>query len=167
MKDHANFFAAAARLSIRQPQLLMLLAGTGIDPANRELMQTIARAGPLPPFRLLGEQRDMPALYPACDIATLTSAFGEGFPNVLGEAMACGIPCVATASGDAAEILGSLGEIVPPRDPAALAAAWERLVTLGAEARLMLGTAARRRIAECYGLANMVRRYETLYGELL
>jgi glycosyltransferase involved in cell wall biosynthesis len=167
MKDHANFFAAAARLATRQPKLVLLLAGGGVDAANRELMQTIARHAPMPPLRLLGERRDMSAVYPAFDIATLTSAFGEGFPNVLGEAMACGVPCVATDSGDAAELIGPTGEVVPPRDPAALAAAWERLMTAGPEARRALGAAARARIVARYNLAAMVRRYEALYADLL
>jgi glycosyltransferase involved in cell wall biosynthesis len=167
MKDHANFFAAAAHLVTRQPGLVLLLAGPGVDEANSELAATIARSRPLPPFRLLGDRHDMPALYHAFDIATLTSAFGEGFPNVLGEAMACAVPCVATDSGDAAEILGPTGEIVPPRDPQALATGWERLAKAGAERRLALGMAARRRVVERYGLARMVDHYERIYSELL
>ncbi len=167
MKDHTTFFAAAARLAARQPQLVLLLAGAGVDNANRDLAQTIARHGPLPPLKLLGDRRDINAVYPAFDIATLTSAFGEGFPNVLGEAMACGVPCIATDSGDAAAIIGPTGEIVPPRDAAALATAWERLVTAGPEARQAAGAAARQRIVERYGLAAMIARYEAFYADLL
>jgi glycosyltransferase involved in cell wall biosynthesis len=166
MKDHATFFAAAARLASTHPELVLLLAGAGIDD-NSELASVIARHGPLPPVKLLGERRDMNAVYPAFDIATLTSAFGEGFPNVLGEAMACGVPCIATDSGDAAEILGPTGEVVPPRDAAALAAAWERLMTAGPEVRRALGAAARERIVARYDLDAMLRRYEALYGDLL
>jgi glycosyltransferase involved in cell wall biosynthesis len=167
MKDHATFLAAAARLAARRQNLILLLAGRGIDAANRDLAAAIVRAGPLPPFRLLGDHHDMPGLYAALDIATLSSAFGEGFPNVLGEAMACGVPCVATDSGDAAEILGPCGEVVPPRDPAALAAAWERLVAAGVERRRALGAAARARVVGHYGLAVMVRRYEAIWDGLL
>jgi glycosyltransferase involved in cell wall biosynthesis len=167
MKDHATFFAAAARLATGHPELVLLLAGAGIDDANRELAQMMARHGPQPRLELLGDRRDMHALYPALDIATLTSAFGEGFPNALGEAMACGVPCVATDTGDAAEILGPTGEIVPPRDPTALAMAWERLLIAGPEKRRALGAAARARIVERYDLAVMLRHYEALYQELL
>jgi glycosyltransferase involved in cell wall biosynthesis len=167
MKDHATFFAAAAELASRRRNVVLLLAGPGIDEANLDLASTVAKAGPLPQFRLLGEYRDMPALYSAFDIATLSSAFGEGFPNVLGEAMACGIPCVATDSGDAADILGPTGGVVPPRDPAALAAAWERLMAVGAEARRAVGEAARERVVAHYGLGVMVGCYETIYEDLL
>jgi glycosyltransferase involved in cell wall biosynthesis len=166
MKDHATFFSAAARLAT-QPDLVLVLAGAGLDEANPELAQTIAKSGKLPPVKLLGERRDMPALYRCFDIATLSSAFGEGFPNVLGEAMACGVPCVATDSGDTAEILGPTGEVVSPRDPAALAAAWGRLLAEGPEARRARGEAARARIVERYRLATMVRRYEAFYEDLL
>jgi glycosyltransferase involved in cell wall biosynthesis len=167
MKDHATFLAAAARLAARHPQLVLLLAGAGVDRANPDLAQRIAQHGALPPVRLLGERRDMHEVYPAFDIASLTSAFGEGFPNVLGEAMACGVPCIATDSGDAAAVIGPTGEVVPPRDPAALAAAWERLLLAGPAVRQAQGAAARRRIAEHYGLGAMIRRYEALYRDLI
>jgi glycosyltransferase involved in cell wall biosynthesis len=167
MKDHATFFSAAARLATRHPNLVLVLAGAGLDAANPELAQAISGSAKLPPIKLLGERRDMSALYPCFDIATLSSAFGEGFPNILGEAMACGVPCVATDSGDAAQILGPTGEIVPPRDAAALAAAWGRLVAEGPDARRARGAAARARIVEHYQLATMLGRYEALYQDLL
>ena len=115
---------------------------------------------------LLGERRDLAALYPAADVVTLSSAFGEGFPNVLAEAMNCGIPCIATAVGDSADIIGDTSGVVPPRDPAALAAGWERLAVLGLDGRRKLGDAARARVAERYNLASIIDRYETLYEEV-
>jgi glycosyltransferase involved in cell wall biosynthesis len=81
--------------------------------------------------------------------------------------MACGVPCVATDSGDTAEILGRTGEVVSPRDPAALAAAWGRLLSEGPEARRTRGEAARARIVERYRLVTMVGRYEAFYEDLL
>jgi len=105
----------------------------------------------------------MGRLYSAFDIATLSSAFGEGCPNVLGEAMSCGVPCVATDCGDAAEIVGQTGAVVAPRDPDALAAAWDRLITLGPDGRRSLGASARERILRSYNIVTVVRRYEALY----
>ncbi len=166
MKDHAAFLAAAARQAAARPDIVFVLLGAGIEPANRDLVRAIEAHGLMPRLRLLGERADMNAVYPALDIATLTSAYGEGFPNVLAEAMACGVPCVATGSGDAAEILGEFGIIVPPHDPQALAKGWQRMIALGHEGRRALGIRARARIVENYDLDQVVRRFEALYCEI-
>lgn len=164
MKDHANFLAAAARLTAARPDTVFVLVGPDVDPSNRALGETIASHGMTAHLRLLGERDDMTRLYSALDIATLSSAFGEGCPNVLVEAMSCGVPCVATDCGDAADILGPTGIVVPPRDPEALAAAWTRLISLGPEARLALGAEARDRIIGSYDLRAVVDRYDALYS---
>ena len=166
MKDHDTFFSAAAILGKNNPKISFALVGTGIEPSNRALAKAIAASGLGDRVRLLGERDDMAGFYAALDIATLSSAFGEGFSNVLGEAMACGLPCVATDSGDAAELLGPTGVVVPPRDPPALAAAWQRLIEIGAEARRLLGNHARLRIACDYCLASAVARYEAIYQDI-
>ncbi len=143
-----------------------MLLGGGIEPTNRDLVREIDAQGLMPRLHLLGERTDMHAVYPAFDIATLSSAFGEGFPNVLAEAMACGVPCVATDCGDAAEILGEVGTIVPPRDPYALAEGWQRMIALGDDGRRALGIRARARIVEKYDLNQIVSRFEALYSGL-
>jgi glycosyltransferase involved in cell wall biosynthesis len=165
MKDHATFLAAAA-LASRQADLRFACAGAGCDPANRELTGAITTHRIGDRVQLLGERRDLAALYPAFDIVTLSSAYGEGFPNVLGEAMACAVPCVATDTGDAALIIGDTGIIVPPRDPPALAEGWRRLAELVPEGRAELGTKARARIVERYDIDQIVPRFEALYEEI-
>jgi glycosyltransferase involved in cell wall biosynthesis len=166
MKDHATFIAAAAQTAARVPNARFVLIGRGNEPGNRALAAAIAASGVGEQIMLLGERDDLHALYPAFDIVTLSSAFGEGFPNVLGEAMSCGVPCVATDVGDAAEIIGGSGAIVPPHDPVALAAAWEGLAALAPEPRARRGEAARARIVEHFGLAGIVARYEALYEDV-
>ncbi|HEV2187753.1 MAG TPA: glycosyltransferase, partial [Stellaceae bacterium] len=96
MKDHATFLAAAARFVSARPKARFVVAGTGVEKANRALMDLISAQGIGDRVLLLGERRDLAAIYPAADVVTLSSAFGEGFPNVLAEAMCCGVPCVAT-----------------------------------------------------------------------
>jgi glycosyltransferase involved in cell wall biosynthesis len=166
MKDHGNFLSAAKRLADRQPDAQFALAGAGIEPGNCALAEAIATHGLGDQIRLLGERPDMEAIYPAFDIVTLSSAFGEGFPNVLGEAMACGVPCVATDVGDAAAIIGECGIAVRPREPEALAAGWERLIVIGAEGCAALGAKARARVVENYGIANVVSLFAALYEDL-
>lgn len=166
MKDHDTFFAAAAILGKNRPKVSFALVGAGVEPSNRALAKAIAASELGTRVRLLGERDDMTGFYAALDIATLSSAFGEGFSNVLGEAMACGLPCVATDSGDAAKLLGPTGVVVPPRDPPALAAAWQRLIEIGAEGRRSLGKQARLRIARDYSLCAAVTRYEAIYEDI-
>ena len=94
------------------------------------------------------------------------SSLSEGFPKVVGEAMACGVPCVVTDVGDSAIIVGDCGIVVPPNNAEALAHGWEQLIEAGAEARRRLGHDARRRIEENYSLERIVQQYEELYSSL-
>jgi glycosyltransferase involved in cell wall biosynthesis len=114
---------------------------------------------------LLGERTDIPFVTSGLDIAS-SSSLGEGFPNVVGEAMACGVPCVVTDVGDSAWLVGDTGRVVPPGDPIALAGAWRDLIRMGEDRRRSVGEAARRRIVEGFSIDVMVRRYETVYEEL-
>ena len=86
---------------------------------------------------------------------------------VIGEAMACGVPCVATDVGDSALMVGETGRVVPPGDPVALAAAIESVLCLSAEERRALGAAARQRIRTDYALPVIADRYQALYSELI
>jgi glycosyltransferase involved in cell wall biosynthesis len=101
------------------------------------------------------------------DIATTASLSGEAFPVVIGEAMACEIPCVVTDVGDSALIVGDTGKVVAPSDPAGLAQAWEELMEAGPEVRRRLGAAARRRVAQNFALPAIVKRYQAIYEALV
>src|SRR5262249_13769106 len=83
-------------------------------------------------------RRDVARIQAGLDLAT-SSSVSEAFPLCLGEAMACGVPCVATDVGDSAAILGGTGQVVPPHAPAALAGAWEELLDLEPDDRTRLG----------------------------
>jgi glycosyltransferase involved in cell wall biosynthesis len=123
----------------------------------------VDRSGLSGKLHLLGARSDIATIMPALDICTLTSAFGEGVPNVLGEAMACRVPCVATDVGDTRALVGETGRIVPPGDPEALARQWLELIEMGRDKRLELGAAARERIRSGFDLAAVVGRYEQYY----
>lgn len=166
IKDHANFIAAATRLSSFKPDTHFVLVGTGVDPGNRELMDMIAASGFPHNFHLLGEQSNLWELTAGLDIAT-SASWSEAFPNVIGEAMSCGVPCVVTDVGDSALIVGDTGRVVPPKDSVALAAAWASILDLSAEQRASLSAAARQRIIEKYALPNIVAQYDSLYTEMV
>ena len=108
----------------------------------------------------------MKAVYNAFDIATLASAFGEGFPNVVGEAMACGVPVAATDVGDVRAIVGASGEVVPPGSPDLLCAAWRSLRQRLAHDPCLREN-VRAAIVADYSLAAMVRRSEDILTQLM
>lgn len=166
MKDHANFFAAAGRLSSVYHDVCFVLCGRGMDPGNDDIQRMIKNNDLEGRVYLLGERSDMHAIFPGLDINTLTS-LGEGFPNVLGEAMACGVPCVATDVGDASYIIGNTGRIVPPGNPEALSGAWGGLLSISPEQRAGLGLKARKRIEDNFSISKTVRQYEQLYCDVL
>jgi len=114
----------------------------------------------------LGEREDVPEIMPAFDLLCLSSRV-EGFPNVVGEAMACGVPCVATDVGDTARVIAQTGWIVPPRNSAALVAALSEALALPCESLRALGQAARKRIVKSYSLDAVVKSYCNVYGALL
>ena len=164
-KDHRNFIHAAARLHATMPAVHFVLCGRGITRENTELVGWIAEAGLKKRCHLLGPCHHMPRLFAAMDIATSSSA-SEAFPLAVGEAMACGTPCVVTNVGDSALIVGDTGRVVAPGDPAALCRAWRDLIEAGPEVRRWLGRAARRRVQQHFDLATIVERYQALYTQL-
>lgn len=165
-KDHANFVRAGRALVQRAPRVRFLLSGEGATRENHELVRLIADAGLLDRFLLLGLRDDIARVMNALDVGTLSSAFGEAFPLAIGEAMACGVPCVVTDLGDCAFLVGDTGRVVRTHDPHALAGAWEELVKLGPDGRRQLGLAARTRIATRFEFYRMAAQYKEVYRAL-
>lgn len=153
MKDYPTFIEAMKRV----PNAVAIIAGTG----TAELESLILHPSS---FRILGERQDLPRLTAALEIACSSSAFGEGFPNVVAEAMGCGIPCVVTDVGDSAWLLDGVGTVVPPNNAAALAEALNRMVALTPEQRHALGKAGRQRILDQFALPAVVRQFEALFS---
>ncbi len=166
-KDHLNFVRAAALLRKRHAGVRFLLCGNGATILNEKLAAAIAQSGLEEAFLLLGRRDDVPQILNSLDIASLSSAYGEAFPLVIGEAMACGVPCVVTDLGDCARLVGDTGHVVPPRDPEALAAAWDELVRMGSAARQRMGLAARSRIESSFSLSRVAAEYAAVYREVI
>lgn len=154
MKDHETFLRAAALLRADDPGLRFACIGPGAGPLAEGLRALAAQLGLEGALVWAGARGDMPAVYAALDVLALSSR-GEGFPNVLGEAMACGVPCVATDVGDAARIIGDTGVVVPPGDPQALAAGLHRLLAESVELRHERGERCRGRIVREFPLGAM------------
>jgi len=166
MKDHANFIAAAKMLADLGADLHFVLAGYYIDRDNATLREAIEATGISERFHLLGLRQDLSRIDAALDIACSASAYGEGASNAVGEAMACGVPCVVTDVGDSAFLVAQTGKAVPPRDSEAFALACRSILNLPTEERLQLGMEARKRIAGLCDLPSVVTRYENLYERL-
>ena len=115
----------------------------------------------------LGARDDLQRLWQSADVLVMSSTFGEAFPNVVAEAMACGLPCVVTDVGDAAEIVGDTGKVVPPSDPPALAAAMLSLCKLPHAERQRLGIVARQRVLERYTLTRMAAGFQRVWDDVI
>jgi glycosyltransferase involved in cell wall biosynthesis len=128
MKDHPTFLRAAALFSKSHSGPVKFVI-TGAGPADyvARMRHLASELGLADCLAWLDTRPDAERILNACDIMTSTSAFGEGFPNVIGEAMACGVPCVATDVGDTARVLGQEGVLVPVAAPERVAAGWTSL----------------------------------------
>lgn len=161
-KDYATFIEAAALMCDRRGDVGFVCVGATPGAAFARLRELADERGLGCRIAWEPMQSNMPAVYSAMDINTLSSAFGEGFPNAVGEAMACGTPCVVTDVGDSARIVGDAGEVIPPGSPAPLADAWERLIERLEREGRGPGRAARDRVVRNFGLAACIDATEAL-----
>jgi len=166
-KNHSGFIEAAAKLHDVRPDVHFLCAGVGVDTRNRELTEKLEKAGIASVTHLLGLRNDVPRLMAALDVCVSSSSYGEAFPNVLGEAMSCGVPCAVTDVGDSAAIVGDTGRVVAPEDMAALAEAIKALLELSDKERWRVAERCRTRVAEHFEINQIVRLYEGFYDKVI
>lgn len=162
MKDHCNLLGAVNQVLEDVPGGKFLLVGRGMTDENKDLRRLFQDTGLENSVILAGERFDLPRLMAAADVAVLSSAWGEGFPNVVGEAMACGTPCVVTDVGDSRWVVGECGLVVPPRDKGALSKAIVALL-LNHSLREELGYKARQRIRTFFSIEKVGKDYLSLY----
>jgi glycosyltransferase involved in cell wall biosynthesis len=158
MKDYPTFLKAAAMLSRRVPGARFVSIGAGTEEYAAILREQAHALGLDEKMIWAGPRGELPAVYNALDLLVLSSSFGEGFSNVLGEAMACGVRCVATDVGDAREILGDSETVVPLSNPEALAAAILTSLERVRSERVSLGASLRQRVAENFSVDALVER---------
>jgi glycosyltransferase involved in cell wall biosynthesis len=130
MKDHATLLQAFALLRRSHADARLVCCGTLVEPYVSELRELARRLSIDDALRWVEHESALSELYSSFDAVCLSST-SEGFSNVLAEAMACGVPCVATDVGDASRILSSADFLVPVRDPQALAHALSAALAQG------------------------------------
>lgn len=158
MKDHSTFLQAAALLTKNNQNISFACVGDGGESYIKKLHQLAEQLEVNNKIKWEGKRTDIAEVYNAFDIIVSSSCEGEGFANAIGEAMACGVPCVATDVGDSALIVGDTGVVVPPQNPEALALALQHLIDLSYKQRIELGKKAQRRIEENFGIKQLVEK---------
>lgn len=162
IKNHVGFVDAAKKISTINGNINFLLAGDGVDKSNNELITVIKSANLLHRFHLLGLRSDMPLVMSSLDVL-VSCSFGEAFPNVLAEAMSCGVPCVATDVGDSALIVGDTGKIVPVNDSEILAHSVLEILNLKRNKKINLSEKARERITLNFDIKKISLIYQKIY----
>jgi glycosyltransferase involved in cell wall biosynthesis len=163
-KDHATFIRAAADVATTMPQVRFVLIGAGVTAAT-QIAQLLHQLALQDRFLLVERREDVQDVMSALDLFCLASR-SEGFPNVIGEAMACATPAVGTDAGDSREIIADERLVAPVGDAAALAACMRCVLTLSPEERGALGSAQRDSVAARFDIERVWRMYRDLYAAL-
>ncbi len=153
-KDHATFLRAAAKLKKENTRFVCV----GVSEPTVELKQLADSLQLQDSLQWVSPQAAMSDVYNALDVMCLSSSFGEGFPNVVGEAMACGVPCVVTNSGDAAFVIGEAGEVVNAGDYEMMAAAINKSLN---QNRQTISIRLRQRVIENFSLHELIIKTES------
>jgi glycosyltransferase involved in cell wall biosynthesis len=165
-KDYPTFIHATKILVGKVEHIHFVSIGEDCSPAGTELKRLIQQLGLQNVFHFLGTRLDVEQFLPGLDVLC-SSSITEGFPNALAEAMACGVPCVATDVGDSRRVLGDTGILVPAGDPPALARGVDSLLSVGSAQLQVLRDAARLRILHNFDAAAMAMRHEHVYESLV
>lgn len=165
LKDHRTLFAAAHDLKEKGFQYELLLVGSGMDKNNESLLEMICEYNIGNEVKLLGVRKDIPDLMRSSDIY-ISSSLSEGFPNVIGEAMASGLFCVATNAGDTKYIIDGFGAVVSIKDPIKLAEGIIRAIRMDKNDLRDIKHQARKRIEEEFSIQHIAKQYETMYQKI-
>lgn len=160
MKGHRVFIQAASQLVKINKKVRFICIGDGDDTYKKELQLLVKKHRLEDVFIWAGSRSDMVAIYSALDIVTSSSIYGEGFPNVVGEAMSCGKECVVTDVGDSKIIVNTLGEVIPIDNENALENAWQNIIAKNYQPS---NEAIRKNIVSNYSIETMVTKTEKVF----
>lgn len=165
VKDHRTFLSAASRLAQVRSDVRFVCVGDGDPQYGRQMQQFAATLGIDDRVHWVPARADMPAVYNALDVACVSSN-SEGFPNVLAEAMSCGIPCVATDVGDVAWLLARPASIAPVGDAHGLADRMQSLLELDAVRSATIAREERERVVMHFSVTSLVSNTERALSSL-
>jgi len=163
MKDHLGLLTVFKLMLRSNKNLKLLMCGRNVDENNRALRDKISELGLEGKVRLLGEISDLSNFYPAIDLFISPSAWGEGFPNVIGEAMLCGVPCVVTEVGDSGRITQNFAQPVKAGDYEGLAREGLAMLERSSREGDHLQAALREHIVAHYALPTVVRQFNEVF----
>jgi glycosyltransferase involved in cell wall biosynthesis len=166
VKDHPTFLRAAVRIAKEWPEARFICIGSDPDRQADDLKAMAAGLGLSDRVLWPGICTRMPAAYNALTLLVLTST-DEGFPNVIGEAMACGVPCVSTRAGDAAPLVADTGVIAEIGDDEAIATGVWTLLRESGEVRERRSRSARSRICTTFSVQALAKNTEEALVSLL
>lgn len=168
MKDHPTFLKAAQILLNLRSDVRFICIGDGSEAYKQDLLALCKELGIENKVIWEGARDDVCCVYNALDIVTSSSCYGEGFSNVIAEAMACGVPCIVTDVGDSKFIVGNNGVVVPPGCPDKLAEGWNLIMAKDDATNLSFDSDnIRKRIAENFSLENLAYKTSQALEQLI
>tara|TARA_B100001057_G_scaffold500347_1_gene614897 strand:- start:3973 stop:5091 length:1119 start_codon:yes stop_codon:yes gene_type:complete len=165
-KDHYNLLEALNLINKKKIKFYCVLVGGDINKNNVSLVNKIKKFRLSNCTKLLGQKSNIAEIMNEIDLLVQSSSYGEGFPNVVAEAMACGTPCVVTNVGDAAFIVGKTGWVVPPKNPKKLAQAIEKALLLVNKNTFKKKNKSRLRIKKNFDIKKMLNQYRIVWNKL-
>jgi len=161
MKNHRLFIEAGSSILKKHANCYFLIAGYGVK-NSRHINDAISEYGLERNIFLLDEVSDVTEIMSGLDIFSLTSEWGEGFPNVLAEAMSCSVPCVSTDVGDSGRLLSEFGYIVGA-NASDISEAYSKIIALPENDLLQLKARLREHIQDWYSIEHISERYLEIF----
>jgi glycosyltransferase involved in cell wall biosynthesis len=168
-KNHLGFIETVAVFFDAHPKLCVVMVGTDVQRDNPKLMGVLSNLTldkAQGKYYLMGERKDLPTVYHAIDFL-VNPSWGEAFPNVVGEAMACGVPCIVSDVGDSALIVGETGFVFKPGNLEQFRSVLSRALSLGPSQYQQSSQAARKRVEALYSISSIYDQYIDLYKEVV